>query len=53
MTEMDRRTFLGTGVAAGTLLSLGGCAPRGDDSPLGTGGSADETSAGRAGLRAR
>ncbi|MYG19592.1 MAG: amidase, partial [Gemmatimonadales bacterium] len=44
MAEMDRRTFLGTGVAAGALLSLGGCAPRGDDSPSGSGGSADQTS---------
>ncbi|WP_419164000.1 amidase [Candidatus Palauibacter sp.] len=45
MTEMDRRTFVSTGVAAGALLSLGGCAPRGDDSRSGSGGSGDETSA--------
>ncbi|WP_420461593.1 amidase [Candidatus Palauibacter sp.] len=46
MTEMDRRTFVSTGVAAGALLSLGGCATRGDDSRSGSGGSGDETSAG-------
>ena len=44
MTEMDRRTFVSTGVAAGALLSLGACAPRSDDSRSGSGGSGDDTS---------
>ncbi len=45
MSEMDRRTFLGAGVAAGALLTLGGCAPRGDDPRSGSGGLGDQASA--------
>ncbi|MCZ0933590.1 MAG: amidase [Gemmatimonadetes bacterium] len=45
MSEMDRRTFLQAGAAAGALLSLGGCAPRDDAPGSGLGGSGDETSA--------
>ncbi|MYC19431.1 MAG: twin-arginine translocation signal domain-containing protein, partial [Gemmatimonadales bacterium] len=45
MSEMDRRTFLQAGAAAGALLSLGGCAPRDDAPASGSGGSGDETSA--------
>ncbi|MYE35218.1 MAG: amidase, partial [Gemmatimonadales bacterium] len=45
MAEMDRRTFLGTGVAAGALLSLGGCAPRDDDPGSGSVGLGDDASA--------
>ena len=42
MSEMDRRTFLGAGAAAGALLSLGGCtAPGGDSS--GRAGAGDES----------
>ncbi|WP_420633805.1 hypothetical protein [Candidatus Palauibacter sp.] len=46
MADMDRRTFLGTGVAAGALLSLGGCATPRDDSRSGDGGAGDASYSG-------
>ena len=46
MSEMDRRTFLHAGVAAGALVSLGACAPRGEDPRSGSGEAGDGTAAG-------
>ncbi len=40
MSEMDRRTFVRTGAAAGAFLSLGGCRAPGGDSGAGRDGAA-------------
>ena len=43
MSEMNRRTFLGTGAAAGALVAVGGCTAPGGDAGSGRGGTGGES----------